>query len=206
MYNQKDWVGFLIRCGVLKFGQFTLKDGSSSPFFLDFGSICTGQAFRELGIFFCQRIEETLGFEGIDFLYGPPYKATVMAAATAMGLTTREMPCFFSRKEAKDHGERGLSFGFKPEPGHSYLMLDDVMSSGATKIAALSVLKQQRCRAVVVGVDRQHRQGSQTAAEAFTAETGVPVLSLVTLSELAELVQDMVPEDQHRALREFCGA
>lgn len=206
MFNQKDWVEYLIRCGVLKFGDFTLKDGSSSPFFLDFGSICTGRAFRELGIFFCQRVDETLGFEGVDFLYGPPYKATVMAAATAMGLTTQEMPCFFSRKEAKDHGEGGMSFGFRPESGQTYYMLDDVMSSGATKIAALSVLKQQRCKAVVVGVDRQHRQGSVTAAEAFTAETGVPVLSLVTLSELTELVRDFVPEDQHKRLREFCGA
>lgn len=206
MFNQKDWVEFLIRCKVLKFGQFTLKDGSTSPFFLDFGSICMGKNFRELGIFFCQRIDQTMGFEGVDFLYGPPYKATVIAAATAMGLTTREMPCFFTRKEAKEHGEGGTSFGFRPEPGHSYYMLDDVMSSGATKIAALSVLKQQQCKAVVVGVDRQHRQGSVTAAEAFTAETGIPVVSLVTLSELTELVRDLVPGEQYRALAEYQGA
>jgi orotate phosphoribosyltransferase len=206
MFNQKQWVEYLIRCEVLKFGEFTLKDGSFSPFFLDFGSICTGQAFRELGISFCQRIEETVGFNGVDFLYGPPYKATVIAASTAMGLTTREMPCYFTRKEAKSHGEGGTSFGFQPKPGHSYLLLDDVMSSGATKIAALSVLKEQTCRAVIVGVDRQHRQNGQTAAETFTAETGVPVVSLLTLQELAELVADMVPQSQHRALLDFCGA
>jgi orotate phosphoribosyltransferase len=206
MFNQKAWVEYLIRCKVLKFGHFTLKDGSSSPFFLDFGSICTGRAFRELGTFFCQRIDETVGFEDVDFLYGPPYKATVMAASTAMALTTREMPCYFTRKEAKDHGEGGSSFGFRPMPGLSYLLLDDVMSSGATKIAALSVLKEQTCRAVVVGVDRQHRQGSGTASEAFTAETGVPVVSLLTLTELTELVQDLVPTEQHRALVEFSGA
>ena len=206
MFSQKAWVEYLIRCEVLRFGEFTLKDGSFSPFFLDFGSICTGQAFRELGISFCQRIEETIGFEGIDFLYGPPYKATVIAAATAMGLTTREMPCFFTRKEAKDHGEGGQSFGFSPKPGQSYIMLDDVMSSGATKIAALSVLKDQKCRAVIVGVDRQHRHGGRTASEAFTAETGVPVVSLVTLQELTQLVEDIVPLAQHRALMEFSGA
>ena len=206
MFDQKAWVEYMLRCGVLRFGDFTLKDGSSSPFFLDFGSICTGQDFRELGIFFCQRIEESIGFAGVQFLYGPPYKATVMAASTAMGLTTHQMPCFFTRKEAKDHGEGGSSFGFRPKPGQSYLLLDDVMSSGATKIAALSVLKEQSCRAVVVGVDRQHRQGGGTASEAFTAETGVPVISLVTLSEMTELVHDLVPQAQHRALLEFSGA
>lgn len=206
MFSQKDWVRYLLRCGVLKFGNFTLKDGSHSPFFLDFGAVCTGPDLRELGIFFCQRIEENLGFEGVDFLYGPPYKATVMAAATAMGLTTQHMPCLFTRKETKGHGEGGMSFGFQPKPGDNYLLLDDVMSSGATKIAALTTLKEQRCKAVVVGVDRQHKVDGRTAAERFTEETGIPVLSLVTLSELKELTKDMISSEEHRALAKYCEA
>lgn len=206
MFDQKAWVEYLIRCGVLKFGEFTLKDGSASPFFLDFGSISTGRQFRELGTFFRRRIEETVGFAGIDFLYGPPYKATIMAAATAMELTEQDMPCLFTRKEAKSHGEGGTSFGFRPSAGHRYLMLDDVMSSGATKVTALSVLQEQTCRAVVVGVDRQHKQGDTTAAHAFTAETGVPVISLLTLKELAVFAKDLVPARQHQALLEFCRA
>ena len=204
MFDKTAWTRFLLHHGVLRFGEFTLKDGSTSPFFLDFGAICTGRAFRELGIHFCQRIDDTLGFEGVDFLYGPPYKATVMAASTAMALTTKEMPCYFTRKESKQHGEGGDSFGHQPQPGQTYLLLDDVMSSGATKVEAIRRLPEQSCRAVVVGVDRRHRHNGLTAGEQFTRSTGIPVLSLVNLDELANTVGGLIPENQFRALREFC--
>ena len=204
MFDKIGWTRFLLQHGVLKFGEYTLKDGSSSPFFLDFGAICTGRAFRELGINFCQRIDETVGFEGVNFLYGPPYKASVIAATTAMGLTTKEMPCLFTRKESKGHGEGGHSFGYQPKPGESYLLLDDVMTSGATKVEALKMLPDLVCRAVVVGVDRQHRSTGPTASEQFTQETGVPVIALVTLEELVSTVGEFIPETQFRALREFC--
>lgn len=204
MFSARDWTAFLLKNQVLKFGDFTLKDGSRSPFFLDFGAICRGRAFRELGIHFCQRIDDTVGFERVDFLYGPPYKATLLATTTAMALTTQEMPCLFSRKEAKSHGEGGSTFGHTLTEGERYLLLDDVMSSGGTKLEALRQFPEQTCHAVVVGVDRQHRTHGRTAAEHFSAQTGVPVVSLITLAELVDSAVGLVPEPQLVALREYC--
>jgi orotate phosphoribosyltransferase len=202
--NHKEWTRFLLDNRVLKFGDFTLKDGSSSPFFLDFGALAGGKAFREVGDFFRSRIEETVGFDGVDFLYGPPYKAVVLAAATAMRIEDRDLGLLFTRKEEKKHGEGGKSFGHEPSPGERYLLLDDVMSSGGTKVEALNSLPDLTCQAVVVGVDRQHRHEGKTAAERFTEETGVPVVSLITLEGLVEAAQGLVGEREFAALQEFC--
>lgn len=202
-FDKPGWVRFLIQQKVLKFGDFTLKDGTKSPFFLDFGEVCTGRALREMGIHFCQRIEETVSFEGINFLYGPPYKATLMAATTAMGVTTQEMPCLFTRKEIKMHGEAGFSYGYIPKAGDSYLLIDDVITNGDSKAQALQNLSGHLCRGVVVGVDRQVRVDGRTASARFTAETGVPVVSLVTLEELADMSEGLVSPAENRALRGY---
>lgn len=204
--DQKAWAQFLLREGVLRFGDFVLKDGSHSPFFLDFGVLSSGSAFRELGRFFGQRIEETVGFQRVEFLYGPPYKATSLSIATAMVYEAKELHCHFRRKEAKAHGEKGLSFGYQPQAGERFLLLDDVMSSGATKVEAVQALPDNSCLAVVVGVDRQHQVGGETAAENFSRQTSVPLISLITLRELCQAVEGEVSPEHLRSLREYARA
>lgn len=203
--KKKDFALFLLRNGVVKFGEFTLKDGSSSPFFLDFGALATGRSFTEVGRFFYERIAEIDGLTSADFLYGPPYKATMLAAATAMAWPNGDIPCLFTRKEAKTHGEGGTSFGYQAQKGQSYLMLDDVMSSGGTKLEALAALSDNACAAVIVGVDRQHPDGHTTAAEQFMQKTGVPVYSLITLTELCECLEGEVEAEFHLKMKEFCA-
>jgi len=200
---ERQFAQFLVGRQILKFGDFTLKDGSGSPFFLDFGALSTGKAFNQVGDFFRARIEETVGFSNVDFLYGPPYKATVLAAATAMRFQERELPCLFTRKEAKKHGEGGTQYGHAPQPGERYLLLDDVMSSGGTKVEALESLPKQHCLGVVVGVDRRHRSEGKTAAQLFTEQTEVPVVSLITLEALVSQCEHLVDEKKHRAMKEF---
>lgn len=203
--KKKDFALFLLRNGVVKFGEFTLKDGSSSPFFLDFGALATGRSFTEVGRFFYERIAEIEGLSAVDFLYGPPYKASMLAGATAMAWPDGDIPCLFTRKEAKAHGEGGTSFGHRAEKGQSYIMLDDVMSSGGTKLEALAALPGNVCAAVVVGVDRQHPDGHTTAAEQFMQKTGVPVYSLITLAELVEYLDGEVEAGLHQKMKEFCA-
>ncbi len=203
--NKNTFTEFLLSQGVLKFGDFTLKDGSKSPFFLDFGALATGGAFRQVGSFFNQVIEEKVGFDKIDFLHGPPYKAVMLAGACALTWSGKDMPCLFSRKEAKQHGEGGNFFGHQPKPGEGYVLVDDVMSSGGTKVQALEMLKGYKCLGVVVGVDRQHEDGGVTAAERFTQETGVPVYSVIKLKSLCLSLDGLIEASKYQAMKEFCG-
>lgn len=202
--NKNKWTEFLLAQGVLKFGDFTLKDGSKSPFFLDFGALATGQAFRDFGNFVCPIIEEKIGFENVDFLHGPPYKAVMLAGACALSWTAKDLPCLFSRKEAKTHGEGGNFFGHQPKPGQSYVLIDDVMSSGGTKVQALEMLKDYKCLGVIVGVDRQHEDNGMTASQRFTQETGVPVFSVIGLKELCASLEGVVEAERYQAMKEFC--
>lgn len=205
-FKAQDWTDFLLAEGVLKFGDFTLKDGSKSPFFLDFGALSRGSSFRRVGAFLASFLEDKVGFEKVDFLYGPPYKAVMLAGATAMACEKKDVGCYFSRKEAKAHGEGGKSFGYLPEPGEAYVLLDDVMSSGGTKLEALEHLKDCRCLGVVVGVDREHLTAeNRTAAQAFTEETGVPVYGLVGLKELCGHLEGKIAAERYAEMRNFCG-
>ena len=200
----KQWSKFLLNERVLKFGDFTLKDGSKSPFFLDFGALAKGSSFQKLGEFFSALIEEKVGFNKVDFLYGPPYKALMLAGATAM--SQGDVACYFSRKEQKAHGEGGTGFGHKPQSGECFVLIDDVMSSGGTKFEALEHLSDCKCLAVVVGVDREHL-GTEglTAAQEFTQKTGVPVYGLVGLKELCGNLEGSIAANQFQEMQEFCG-
>ena len=204
--SKATFTGFLLQQGILKFGDFTLKDGSKSPFFLDFGALASGAAFRQMGEFFSAAIKEHIGLEKVDFVFGPPYKAIMLAGSTAMACQSKELPCLFRRKEAKQHGEGGDFYGHTLQAGQNYVLIDDVMSSGGTKVEAMKALPDQKCLAVLVGVDREHKAGDKTVSQRFTADTGVPVVSLIKLGALCSNLQGLVTDEQHRAMEAFCQA
>ncbi|MCA9796673.1 MAG: orotate phosphoribosyltransferase, partial [Candidatus Eremiobacteraeota bacterium] len=116
------------------------------------------------------------------------------------------------RKEAKAHGEGGMFLGHHLSAQDRIVLVDDVMTSGQTKFDALEMVRTEAARlglepprfeAVVVGVDRQEAEGAVTAAQAFTAETGLPVFAVATIRELADELEGDISPAHHRALREY---
>jgi orotate phosphoribosyltransferase len=172
----------LLESGALRFGNFTLKDGSASPLFINFGDIAMGKHLQELGEHFALGILRH--YPETTCLFGPAYKGFTIATATAIALARRglDIRVFFDRKEVKAHGEGGLFFGQTPTSQDRIVVLDDVTTSGATKIEAFDKIERAfavRPLGVLVGVDR--RRG--TAATPFTMH------ALLTLTDIAEALR-----------------
>lgn len=174
---------FLQSSGVLRLGEFRLKSGRISPYFLNFGEVATGQHLASLGTFFARGLREH--FPRATLLYGPAYKGLPLALAACQSLFHEhqlDLGWFSLRKEGKDHGEGGRVLGRAPRPSDRIVILDDVMTTSQTKREALEDLAALggQVEGVLVGVDRQEGEASR----AFEQETGVPVKSLATVDQV----------------------
>lgn len=179
-----DFAEFLLSEGVFQRGDFTLKSGQKSSFFLNFGNLYRGSQLQQLGRFFAE------GLAHIEprptLLFGPAYKGIPIAVATAIA---SGLPYFSLRKEAKSHGEVSNLLGATPGPEDRVVLLDDVLTTSQTKVEAVEALKPLGIRwsAVLVGVDRQQKLDSgETWAENFTRQTGIPVFSLLKVETLLQ--------------------
>lgn len=199
---QREFIAFAIEQGVLKFGEFTLKSGRVSPYFFNAGLFQTGRALAKLGRFYAQAIMDS-GLNA-DVLFGPAYKGIPLAAVTAAALADhhdRDMPYAFNRKEAKTHGEGGNIVG--AALAGDVLIIDDVITAGTAIREVMALIEQGGARAsgVIIALDRQERgQGEQSAIQEVEATYGMPVVSIVTLSQvLAYLEAHAGPEMQPHA-------
>ncbi len=179
---------FLVKTGALKFGDFTLKSGRKSPYFVNTGIICEGKEFLELCEFIASKIE---GMGGCDVVYGPAYKGIPLAVGVAIALSKKGKKVYwlFNRKEEKAHGDRGVFVGHLPSAGESVVLVDDVFTTGGTKYENVDLLKGigVKLKAVVVAVDREEKgEGAGSAVKEFAERTGVPVKSVATTSEIFE--------------------
>jgi orotate phosphoribosyltransferase len=186
MSFRHDFLELALRLDVLRFGEFTLKSGRSSPYFFNAGLINTGAALAQLGGAYADTlIESGLAF---DMLYGPAYKGIALASATAIALAQkydRDLPFAFNRKEAKDHGEGGVLIG-APLKGR-VVIVDDVISAGTSVRESVALIRAHGAEpaAVLIAIDRQERgQGARSAADEVRAEFDIPVLAIANLTEL----------------------
>ena len=185
---QTAFVDFVIECGVLRFGDFTTKSGRRTPFFINTGRYRTGAQLARLGRFYADAIVAR-GIE-FDVLFGPAYKGIPLVATTAIALAERhgrDVPFCFDRKEAKDHGERGVLVGHSLRAGDRVLIVEDVTTAGTSVRECVPKLRAQadvQVAGLVVSVDRQERgRGERSALSELRAEYGLDAFSLVTIDQ-----------------------
>jgi orotate phosphoribosyltransferase len=189
---QHDFIDFAISAGVLRFGEFTLKSGRTSPYFFNAGLFNTGEHLARLGRCYAQAIVAS-GTE-FDVLFGPAYKGIPLAAATSIALADhhqRNTPWCFNRKEAKDHGEGGNLVG----AGLSgrIMVIDDVITAGTAIRESVEIIQAAGATlsGVVIALDRQERGRDQRSAIQEVEESlGITVTSIVTLAHLLEYLQN----------------
>jgi len=196
---QRDFIRFAIDRGVLRFGEFTLKSGRTSPYFFNAGLFNSGSALAQLGRFYAAAIVES----GISFdvLFGPAYKGIPLAAATAVALAEHhdlDLPWCFNRKEAKAHGEGGSLVG-APLTGN-VLIIDDVITAGTAIREVMQIIKGQEATAagVLIALNRQERgNGELSAIQEVECDFGIPVVSIVSLNQVLQFLADDPQLKQH---------
>ncbi|MDG9886206.1 orotate phosphoribosyltransferase [Pseudomonas putida CSV86] len=196
---QRDFIRFAIDRGVLRFGEFTLKSGRTSPYFFNAGLFNSGSALAQLGRCYAAAIVDSkIPF---DVLFGPAYKGIPLAAATAVALAEQhqlDVPWCFNRKEAKDHGEGGSLVG-APLAG-DVLIIDDVITAGTAIREVMQIIKAQQARAagVLIALNREERgNGELSAIQEVERDFGIPVVSIVSLTQVLEFLADDPQLKQH---------
>jgi orotate phosphoribosyltransferase len=188
---QNDFIDFAIQAGVLRFGEFTLKSGRTSPYFFNAGLFNTGEHLAKLGRCYAQAIVDSdINF---DVLFGPAYKGIPLAAAASIALAEQHginIPWCFNRKEAKDHGEGGNLVG-SPLNGR-ILVIDDVITAGTAIRESVDIIKSAGAElaGVVIALDRQERGlGERSAIQEVEENLGINVASIVKLEHLLEYLK-----------------
>ncbi|HKJ75810.1 MAG TPA: orotate phosphoribosyltransferase [Gammaproteobacteria bacterium] len=183
---QREFLEFAIDRGVLRFGEFTLKSGRTSPYFFNAGLFNTGDALARLGRFYANAIVDA-GIE-FDVLFGPAYKGIPLASAAAVALAEhfgRDVPYCFNRKEAKDHGEGGNIVG-APLEGR-VLIVDDVITAGTAIGESMALIDAAGATAagVVIALDRKEQgPDGRSAVQEVEARYGLRVAPIVDLDDL----------------------
>jgi orotate phosphoribosyltransferase len=192
MTEASSFIELALASRVLQFGEFTLKSGRVSPYFFNAGLFQDGASLSSLGGFYARRMLNS----GLDFdvLFGPPYKGIPLVSTMSVALARDHavsMPYAYARKEVKDHGEGGQLVG-APLKGR-VLIVDDVVTAGTAANEAIQMILASGAEpaGVLVAIDRQERgaEGSMSAVQSLEATHGIPVLSIVTFSEIVDYVR-----------------
>lgn len=195
---QHEFIDFAITAGVLRFGDFTLKSGRTSPYFFNAGLFNTGEQLARLGRFYAQAITDS--GSGFDVLFGPAYKGIPLAAATSIALADHHqlnVPWCFNRKEAKDHGEGGNLVG--AALNGRVLIIDDVITAGTAIREAAEIIQNAGASpgGVVIALDRQERGlGKTSAIQEVEESLKIMVTSIVKLEHLLEYLQEIPGHEQ----------
>jgi len=189
--NKNRFIQLAIDNDVLRFGEFTLKSGRTSPYFFNAGLFNTGKALAELGACYAQVIvDQSLNF---DVLFGPAYKGIPLAAAIAVALSTEHginKPYAFNRKEAKHHGEGGCIVG--ADIHGNVLIVDDVITAGTAIREAVDIIAAEggKTSSILIALDRQERgQGKLSAIQEVQKDFAVSVHSIITMADLIAYIE-----------------
>ena len=184
---KREFIQFLERAGVLKFGDFTAKSGRKIPYFINAGMIKTGEDIATLGEFYAKAYFEKLGAKKA-VLYGPAYKGISLAVSAAVALSKK------NRKEVKDHGEGGVFVGYVPTAGEEIVIIEDVITAGTAireSMEILSHLEGTKVAATFIMVDRKEKgQTEKGAMQEIEDSFGFPVYSIVDVYDIIEYLEE----------------
>ena len=192
---KREFIQFLESAGVLKFGDFTAKSGRKIPYFINAGMIKTGEEIAKLGEFYAKAYFEKVGNRR-TVLYGPAYKGIPIAVSVSVALAKNglDVPFFFNRKEAKDHGEGGIFVGYVPTEGEEIVIVEDVITAGTAIRESMDILKHldgTKVIATFIMVDRKEKGQTETGAmKEIENEFGFPVYSIVDVYDIIEYLEE----------------
>ena len=197
MTYKEEFITFMVRSGVLTFGDFTTKSGRKTPYFVNTGNYKTGAQAAKLGDYYAACIQEHMP-DGITCLFGPAYKGIPLASACSIALYNDhgiDKPYFFNRKEVKDHGEGGGTVGYQPQDGDRIIIIEDVITAGTAVRETMPILKacaDVQVPHMFISVDRcevGHTPG-KTAIMEVEEEFGVKVHPIVTVVDIHEYLKE----------------
>ena len=191
---KSEFVEFMVDCNVLKFGEFTLKSGRKSPFFMNAGSYVTGSQLMKLGEYYAKAIHETYG-DDFDVLFGPAYKGIPISVVTAVAyskLYGKEVRYCSDRKEEKDHGaDKGSFLGSPLQDGDRVIMIEDVTTSGKSMEETVPKVRGAADVEIVglmVSLNRMERgiQSDKSALDEIKERYGFPTAAIVSMADVIE--------------------
>lgn len=192
---KQEFIEFMVDSQVLKFGEFTLKSGRKSPFFMNAGAYVTGTQLRRLGRYYAEAIHENFG-DDFDVLFGPAYKGIPLSVAAAIAyseLYGRDVRYCSNRKEAKDHGDVGILLGSSLKDGDRVVIIEDVTTSGKSIEETFPILRAQadiEVRGLMVSLNRMEKGlgGTVSALEEIREKYGFEAKAIVTMGEVIEFL------------------
>lgn len=198
IYNRKkEFAEFMVRSGVLIFGDFTTKSGRRTPYFINTGNYKTGSQIARLGGFYAGCIKEQVK-EPATVIFGPAYKGIPLVVATAIALENQyhhSINYCFNRKEPKDHGEGGSIIGYQLEDGDKVLIVEDVITAGTAVREILPLLKSVADTDIVgmvLSVDRMERgQKNRTAIQELYEEYGIRTYPIISIREIVDILHNL---------------
>ena len=189
---KQEFIEFMIDSQVLKFGDFTLKSGRKSPFFMNAGAYVTGTQLRRLGEYYAKAIHDHYGLD-FDVLFGPAYKGIPLSVATTMAISElygKDVRYCSNRKEVKDHGDTGILLGSKLKDGDRVVIIEDVTTSGKSIEETFPIIKAQadvEIKGLRVSLNRMEKgQGEKSALCEIKEKYGFDANAIVTMADVVE--------------------
>lgn len=190
---KSEFIEFMVDCKVLKFGEFTLKSGRKSPFFMNAGAYVTGAQLEKLGEYYAKAIHDHYGTD-FDVLFGPAYKGIPLSVATTIAFSKlygKEIRYCSNRKEVKDHGDTGILLGSKIQDGDKVVIIEDVTTSGKSIQETFPIIKAQgdvEIIGLMVSLNRMEKglESNQCALDEIQQKYGFPANAIVSMEDVVE--------------------
>ena len=207
--NKKEFIEFMIKSDVLRFGEFKKKSGRLTPYFVNTGNYKTGKQISMLGKFYAKLIKDTCG-DNFDCMFGPAYKGIPLVTTTAVSLATEhniDKPYFFNRKEIKDHGEGGNLVGYQPKDNDNIIIIEDVITAGTAIRETMPILKNSanvNVTHMFISVNRCEvgNVEGKTAIMEISDEFGIKVHSIISVKDIYEYLKKQQKYDNTLKLME----
>ena len=190
---KQEFIEFMVESDVLKFGEFTLKSGRKSPFFMNAGAYVTRTQLRRLGEYYAKAIHDNYGLD-FDVLFGPAYKGIPLTVATTMAISElygKDIRYCSNRKEVKDHGDAGILLGSRLKDGDRVVIIEDVTTSGKSIEETFPIIKAQadvEVKGLMVSLNRMEvgKGGKKCALDEVQETYGFDAAAIVTMEEVVE--------------------